>query len=261
MLTPSISYIKTLPLKHKGDCSLIGVAPDQTIYAEEVYGEDGWIAQHEIQFDGEITKTVDEGEGGENLQPLDVPANMTKPKTGWHTMGLNFAGPRHRGMRAPERTADLVQPLTIDEKMTFAKRLKLDLPAPMVRGIAESYVLAECDIVRPHLYFVCRRVRLALALPEERLDDEQQPYDYETRVLYAAHFYDRNEELPNAVLFDDLTETPLARPMDCLLQGDHLYIADGGDAERVSAIHVWKLDLPEREDTETWLRKKVYGEK
>jgi hypothetical protein len=162
-------------------------------------------------------------------------------------------------MRAPERTADLVQPLTIDEKMAFARRLKLDIPAPMLMGIAESYVLAEADIVRPHLYFVCRRVRLALALPEEQQDDDGQPYDYETRVLYAAHFYDRGEELPTAALLDHLTDPPPQRPMDCLLMGDRLYIADGGSAELPSAIHVWRLELPANESGDAKLQKRIYG--
>ncbi len=259
MLTPPLSYMKSLPLKHKDDCSLIGITPDYTIYAEEVYGEQGWVAQHELRFDGTIIRSVDEGEGGASLQPLTLPATLIKPKTGWHTMALNFAGPRHRGLRVLERTADLVQPLTIDEKLAFVKRLNLNLPAPMVMGIAESYVLAECDIVRPHLYFVCRRVRLALALPEEQLDTQQQPYDYDTQILYAAHFYDRNEELPTAVLFESLTEVPLHRPMDCLLAGDHLFIADGGDGERSSTIHVWRIELPEAENSDEQLKKKIFG--
>lgn len=260
MQTPSVTYLTTLPLKYHGDCSLIGVTHDGTIYAEEVYGDEGWIAQHELQQDGTFVRSADENNGANsNVQPLTLPTGLIKPKTGWHTMGLNFAGPRHRGLRAPERTADLVQPLTIDEKMAFAKRLKLDIPAPMLMGIAESYVLSEADIVRPHLYFVCRRVRLALALPEEKLDDDGLPYDYETRVLYAAHFYDRGEELPTAALFDTLTDPPPHRPMDCLLLGDRLYIADGGSADRASAVHIWQLELPVNESGEAKLQKRIYG--
>ncbi|MEP7290880.1 MAG: hypothetical protein ABI835_03805 [Chloroflexota bacterium] len=260
MLTPSVSHVRTLTLKHNGDCNLLGVTPDQTIYAEEVYGDEGLLAQHEVRFDGSFGQSVDEAEGApDTLQPLSLPGKVVKPKTGWHTMGLNFAGPRHRGMRTPERTADLVQPLTIEEKMTLVRRLKLDVPAPLLMGIAESYVLAESDIVRPNLYFVCRRVRLAVALPQERLDADRQPYDYETRVIYTAHFYDRTAELPSGVLFDDLTSAPLHRPMDCLLLDGHLYIADGGSGERLSAIHIWKLELPGVMSGEENLSRKIYG--
>lgn len=260
MLIPSVSHVRTLPLKYNGDCNLLGVTPDQMIYAEEVYGDDGLIAQHEMHPDGTFAQSVDEADGARDaMQPIRLPTNAVKPKTGWHTMSLNFAGPRHRGMRVPERTADLVQPLTIDEKMTFIKRLKLDVPAPLLMGIAESYVLAESDILRPHLYFVCRRVRLALALPEERRDAEGQPYDYDTQVIYAAHFYDRREELPNSSLYDALTDAPLHRPMDCLLLDGHLYIADGGSGERLSAIHIWKLELPEVTSGEENLSKKIFG--
>ncbi len=73
---------------------------------------------------------------------------MIKPQTGWHTMALNFAGPRHRGMRAPERTLDLVRPLSIQEKMALIDRFRLDVPPPLLLGIAESYVLAETPIMR-----------------------------------------------------------------------------------------------------------------
>ena len=242
MEMPHVEHLTTLPLKHNGDCSLLGVCPDGTIYAEEFYGENAQVAQHALRLDGTMVDSVDEADGElESVQPLALPPDIHKPKTGWHTMDLNFAGPRHRGMRAPERTAELVLPMTIDEKMRFAKRLGLNVPAPMLLGVAESYVLAESDIERPHLYFVCRRVRLAVALEGERLDDEQQPYDYDTLVLYAAHFYHRNEELPLTVLLENLTDVPLHRPMDCLLLDDHLFIADGGEGERLSAIHVWRV--------------------
>jgi hypothetical protein len=260
MIIPSVEHVTTLPLKHNGDCSLLGVSPDGTIYAEEFYGENAQVAQHALRLDGTFVQSIDEADGGlDEAEPLALPPETCKPKTGWHTMGLNFAGPRHRGMRGPERTAELVQPMTIDEKMRFAKRLGLNIPAPMVLGVAESYVLAESDIQRPHLYFVCRRVRLAVALESERLDDEQQPYDYDTLVLYAAHFYDRSEELPLSVVLDDLTDVALHRPMDCLLLDDHLFIADGGAGERLSAIHVWRVELPGQETREDVMNRKLYG--
>lgn len=102
MRTPSVTYLTTLPLKYHGDCSLIGVTPNGTIYAEEVYGDEGWIAQHELRQDGTLVRSADENNGSQSdVQPLTLPAELTKPKTGWHTMGLNFAGPRHRGLRTP----------------------------------------------------------------------------------------------------------------------------------------------------------------
>jgi hypothetical protein len=254
-----ITHVATLPLKYNGDCSLIGVTPDRMIYAEEVHGDEGRVAQHALRFDGTFVETIDERDDGSDIQPLVLPPEIVKPKTGWQTMTLNFAGPRHRGMREPERTVDLVQTLGIEEKMMIAERLKLGIAPPQLLGIADSYVLAEARIVRPALYFVCRRVRLTIALSEARLDDDGQPYDYDTHVIYLAHFYDCNEELRLRDCFADLTGVPLYRPMDCLLMGDHLFIADGGSADRPSAIHVWQVELPEVLSEEEKLRRKIYG--
>lgn len=256
-----VSYITSLPLKHNGDCCLLGVTPDLTIYAEETYDAEGWVAQHALRLDGEFVESVDEVFGiNDTLQPLPLPDALIKSQSGWQTMALNFAGPRHRGLRGPERALDLVRPLTLQEKMTLVQQLQLDLPPPLVLGLGESYVLAEAMLIRPHLYFVCRRLRIAYALPEEQLDADQQPYDYDTLVLYLAHFYDRGEELSFSDLVTDLTDVPLHRPMDCLRLGDYLFIADGGELDRLSTIHVWRLDLPT--DTlsyEEKLRKKIYG--
>ncbi len=255
---PLIAHVATLTLKHHDDCSLLGVSPDGTIYAEEVYGENAWVAQHALKIDGTLIESVDEAEGTQEIQPLDLPDGTSLSKSGWQTMALNFAGPRHRGLREPERISDLVRPLDIQEKLAVTRKLKLDLPPPALLGLAESYVLAETRITPPNLYFVCRRLRLAIALAQAKLDAEGQPYDYETQVMYLAHFYD-GSEIPFGKLFENLTDVPLQRPMDCLLVGSKLYIADGGDQDRLSMIHVWQLELPAVPSREEQLIRKIYG--
>jgi len=260
MPAPPVTHVKTLLLKHDGDCSLLGMTADKHLYLEEVYGENGWIAQHELHPDGTFAQTIDEQDGmNEILHPLDLPAAIAKPKTGWHTMALNFAGPRHRGLRGPERIADVVRTLGIDEKMAVIEKFKLGIIPPMLLGIAESYVLAEAELQRPNMYFVCRRVRLAVALPETRLDETGEPYDYETRVIYLAHFYDCEQEPPFIELMADLTDVPLHRPMDCLLLNNQLCIADGGADGRLSAIHLWETVRPEPLTEAEKLKKKIYG--
>lgn len=254
-----VSHITTIPLRHNGDCSLIGVTPDGMIYAEEVYGDDAWVAQHALKPDGTVVESIDELDGTAEIRALDLPPVIAKPKTAWQTMTLNFAGARHRGMREPERLLDLVQTLSFEEKLTLVERLNPKVAPPYLLGIAESYVLSEAPIARPALYFVCRRVRLALALPEAQIDADGQPYDYDTPVIYLAHFYDCNEALRVSDCLADLTGVPLHRPMDCLLVGDLLYIADGGSDERPSAIHVWQVELPEVLSAEEKLRRKIYG--
>ena len=168
MKFPLISEPIRLPLRHNGDCTLLGVTPDYTVYVEEIYGDDAKIAQHALALDGSLLASIDEGDAADGeLRPLDLPPELIKSHSGWHTMALNFAGPRHRGLRAPERTLDLVRPLSVSEKMALVNQLQLDVLPPLLLGIAESYVLAETLISAPNLYFVCRRVRIAVALTEE----------------------------------------------------------------------------------------------
>ncbi len=268
MKFPLISEPIRLPLQHNGDCMLLGVLPgdppdasDCAIYVEEIYDEDGKLAQHALALDGSLLATVDEDSSDDvELRPLELPPGLIKSQTGWHTMALNFAGPRHRGLRAPERTLDLVRPLSIAEKMALIEHFKLDVPPPLLLGIADSYVLAETPIHAPTLYFVCRRVRLAVALTEERTDADGQPYDYDTRVVYLAHFYERDHEPEWSDILAASTAMPLHRPMDCLLVKDRLFIADGGAGDHLSAIHVWQLDLlQDAYSEEAKLNKKLYG--
>ena len=156
MPTPVLEHLTTLQLQHNGDCSLIGVAPDLTIYVEEVYGEEGWLAQLALTLEGTILATVDENYGAETeLSPLALPVKLVEPQRGWHTMALNFTGARHLGLRGPERLDDLVRPFSIPEKIALIHVLELDILPPMLLGLAESYVLAESPLIHPmNLSFV-----------------------------------------------------------------------------------------------------------
>ena len=262
MQPPVFHFLTTLQLRHEGDCSLLGVTPDLTVYAEEIYAPEGWLAQHALTLDGTFRHSVDEMSGtNADVEPLALPPDRVAPRSGWQTMALNFSGPRHRGLRAPERVADVVQPLSIDEKMALTDRLKLGVLPPMLLGLAESYVLGEALLVHPSLFFVCRRLRLAVALPEQRIDEQNEPYDYDTVVCYVAHFHDTQAEArPLIDLLSDVQGVTLHRPMDCLLYADHLFIADGGAAGRSSAIHVFRVEHIEKPLTpEEKLYKKIYG--
>lgn len=246
MEIPTFQYLTTLPLTHAGDCSLLGVATDLTVYAEEIYGDDGWMAQHALRLDGTALNVVDEDYGkNPSVKPITLPDDLKRPNTGWHTMALNFSGARHRGVRREERISEVAQPLSIEDKMLVAGRLQM--PPPTILGLAESYVLAEAGVVYPHLFLVCRRMRVVYALQDEQIDEQHQPYDYDSHVLYAAHLYDRSQEV-QPTLRESLTGLPgvqLHRPMDCLIAHEHLFVADGGEGERVSAVHVWRVERSE----------------
>jgi hypothetical protein len=253
----------TLPLQHSGDCGLLGVSADFTVYVEEVYGQEGWLAQHALTLEGKVLASVDEASGAASqIAPLPLPDDLVEPQRGWHTMGLNFTGPRHRGLRGPERLDDLVHPFSIQEKIAVTKQLALAIVPPMLLGLAESYVLAEAALRPPNLFLICRRLRLAFALPEERTDDEGEPYDYDTRVIHVAHTYDTSAE-QEPVLSDVIRELNggiLHRPMDCLIFRDHLFVADGGGGERTSSVQIWQIeDVEPKLADEDQVRRKLYG--
>jgi hypothetical protein len=259
-----LTHVLTVPLRHDGDCSIVGITPEGTVYVEEIYGEDGWVALHKISSDGSIKASADE-ESGANipLTPLAVPLDLSKPTRVWNTMSLNYAGARHRGLRGLERVDELARTLAIVEKLALIKHLNLDILPPQLLGLVESYVLAEAEVVHPHLFFVCRRARVAYVLPSERADVNGNPYDYDTQAFYGVHFYNRSsdDDPPMTDMLEGLPGVTLSRPMDCMIWGNRLYVADGGDPdiERICHLHVWTLDLPETESPDDEWHRKLYG--
>ncbi len=248
---PALTYVTSLDLKYREDCSILGVTKDLTVYVEEIYSEDAWIAQQAISIKGDVLDIVDEDYGNNtNVQPIALNDVMATPSPGWHCMALNFAGPRRRGLRGPERITDTVLSIPVSAKMKLAKKLDLRLPAPMILGISESYVISEIELKRPNLYFICRRIRVVYALPEEKTDEHNQPYDYDTVTFYVAHLYDKNDinELTLEDALGSLPGAPLNRPMDCVLYDNHIFIADGGSDDRKSMVHVWEVDLMSLQD-------------
>jgi len=237
--------VRSFSLRHKGDCLLLGVTPDHHVYVEEIYGADGWIAQHHYDPDGTLIESIDESDGQITITaPLTLPDNALKSASGWGTMWLNFAGPRHRGIRALERIDQLVRPFTLQDKIHLSTHPLLDLPAPHILGLAESYVLSEAHTAMSGLYLVCRRLRIAYLVIPPGVDEQGEAYDYDTRVLHIAHFAARTPSLDES-LIDQMQPLPgivPTRPMDCVISGDHLFIADGGGDTRLSAVHVWRLE-------------------
>ena len=178
----------TLELAHNGDCYLLGMSPDNTIFVEEVYGPDDWLAQHAFTLDGQQLQSVDEDDGlRANLVPLTLPNDLIRPQSCHHTHRLNFSGsPRWRGLREYERVGDLMRPLSVPTRMTLGQRF--GIAPPMLLGITESRVLAEALMTPPDLYFVCRRIRIAYALSQPQFDADHQPFDYDSIPRLSRSF-------------------------------------------------------------------------
>ena len=235
-----IAYQNTLTLRHHGDCKILGITPDMTLYIEEIYGDDDWLAQHRMTLKGQFIRSVDDQHGHTtHFSPLHLPDNLIRPAPITASAALNFSGPRQRGLREPERIHETVRPLTIATKMQVIQQLGLDLMPPLLLGIAESTVIAEA-LLPPLL--VCRRLRLAYALTTPQRDSDGQHYDYDTHVLYVAHHYETDDfELPPEIVFAGLPGVTLLRPMDCLAHDGYLFVADGGTPQRYSQIHIWQI--------------------
>lgn len=227
-----------LELHHTGDCRLLGVSPAGDVYVEEIYGDDDWFAQHHFDVTGDTIASVDENGGAvADVGPLTLPDDLVKPGPVQAMTGLNFVGPRLRGMRETDRVSDMALSLSVADKMALAQTLGLGMPL----GLGESRVLAEA-VLEDGVYFVCRRVRFLVALPETRHDSAGEPYDYDSVTRYIGHSAHPDDD-PTTGLVDALAGwrgVRLHRPMDCLVHNGRFYIADGGDESRRSGIHIWQ---------------------
>lgn len=236
-------HLQSIMLNHHENCYIAGLMPEQSmLYVGELYGDD-WTVEHRISLTDFSMVSWDEAKQASNQRVFNQPRNLIEPVSAHETTSLQYVGARWRGMREAENLADLVQPISVMEKMAIIKKLGLSIPAMMLFGVAESRVLAEAHL-QNSLFFVCRRIRLAIALSEVKRDADQQPYDYDTLPIEIVHLYDVETDEAPPIIESLMTfgETPVHRPMDCLLHDGKLYIADGGDADRVSHIHIFNLE-------------------
>ncbi len=243
MPTTQLSYLHSIALAHEGDCLLRGISPEGHLFIDELYGADDWLAQHVITLDGAFIYSIDENFGeNDDFLPLDVPEEVLPPQAVNPHHRLNFGGARYRGLHEPERIAELVRPLSLPAKMQVIETLQLDIVPPLLFGVAESTVLAEATLT-PETTLVCRRLRLAYRLAQVQYDEDKQPYDYDTLILHVVHPYSpaiHDHEMPPLEVFAGLPGVMLYRPMDCLIFGDYVVVAEGGDPDYPAQIHVWR---------------------
>lgn len=235
-----LQFTKTIHLQHDGDCRIVGVTPDGRLFVEELYGEDDWLAHSAYSAAGELIALADEQFGAQPFTPLALPDMLFTPTAPRAALHLNYAGARERGLREHERVQDLVQPLSVAEKMLVVDVLKLGIAPPMLLGIAESTVLAEAVLTDDTL-LVCRRLRFAYALPTAQQDAGGQFYDYSSAVVHTACVYSMSSEVPPPLEAVLRGIGGLHRPLDCVCYDGHIFVADGGAAGRYSSVQVFQL--------------------
>ena len=231
-------HLVTHSLIYHGDCKLLGITNKGFIYAEELYGDEDWLAQHKLSVADGILETVDEL-AGENpaITPLSLPDDLITSPIRSCCEVLTFRGARLRGIYSEERIDELVLPLTVDEKIEIVEFMEWDIEPMQIIGVAESVVLARTPLTA-ETYVVCRRVRIAYRLGK-RVD---QSYDYDSLDMYLLHeFKPKSNTVPEWVdCLNDIDDVVLLRPMDCLYHAGRLYVADGGEDDDMSAIHVFE---------------------
>ncbi len=241
-----LEHLATFELDRAGDCQIIGVDDAGNIFVEEIYGDDDLLAQYHLcKSEGRLA-AVDEGDRAEGDSiPLALPHNILRPSRARRFQHLDFGGARRRGLAALERVNDLTRRLTMMEKIQLVEYLELDIDPGGLIGMAESRIIAACRISNAH-WIVCRRMRIAYRLPKLRSDSLGRTYDYDSIPVYLLHpLADLAQELPDLDTCLRWTqEAELYRPQDCMTWRDKLLVADGGDDDVPSALHIFDLNLP-----------------
>lgn len=244
-------------LRHASEVSLLGATED-SVWVEEMYG-DLWVAQHQIAPGIGIVASVDEDEGrATDLTPLDIAPEAIAPRRAWAALHLNVAGARHHGLREEDRLADVLRPLSIEDK--FAVAAWLGVPAPSLLGLAERYVLAECPLTAADDLLLCMRLRFAIAV-SRHIGTDGLACDYETRVGYVLQRWHAGDDAPPLEPWvNGLPGVPLERPMDVQRIGERLFIVEGGLGEHPATLAIVQVEgLPQPTDRAAELARKLYG--
>jgi hypothetical protein len=208
-----LTHTAVLPLHAHADSNLVGVSADYTIYVDIL---DDDVIHRAFGLDGTPAATI---------HPR---ADLVQPHMGHSNHWLNFRGPRHRGLREAERLSDMLRPFPVPTRMALSEHLGI-----MPLGLAESTILSEAALPTTNLTVVCRRLRIAYALPTVQLDSDNEPYDYDTVTLHVAQVVTPGQD-------DLLSSLPgLDTPMDCVVRDPYLFVLD---TALPGAVHIWMLN-------------------
>lgn len=251
----NFEHVRTVPLRHNGECGLLGVGPDLDFYVEEIYGEEGWMAQSGYDLEGNLLAEVDEVSGAnQGVERLQKPGNLVRPHTGRSDIRLNFGGARHRGLQTEDRIEEMVRPLEMAEKMMLVEEgLVPAIPPPTILGLAQSYVVSEVQLTRPArdtlpLFLLSRRLRIAYRLLEPLVDARGERYDYDSLEVAILQRYTPGDEdlsLGEMMVSKATLGVELNRLNDIILRDGYLFAADsaGERDDVISQVHIWLLTL------------------
>lgn len=244
-------HVQTVPLAYNGECGLRAVGPQLDFYAEEIYGDEGWMAQYHYSFEGQQLAAVDEQHGdNQGEERLAMQGSVLRPMTGANFQ-LNFGGARLRGLQAEDRIADITQALPVPDKLFLADGGYLPgVQPPAILGLSHSYVVSEVRLSAPGeappLFLLSRRLGVSFRLAAPAEDAEGLPYDYDTQEFGVLQLYyagQNHTPLEETILGASALGLVPRWPTDIVVRDDHLFVADSarGQAEVLSRIHIWKI--------------------
>lgn len=207
--------------------------------------DEDWIAQYVFDSDGMLLAVYDEDCGrAASSEPLSLTGFTAPPVSPAIANIFEYAGGRWRGLRDTDRVPDVLQSVTIAEKLALVVR---GIPN-VILGIAESRAMAAARIDSNAAdsaawTLVCRRLRIAYTVPLA-YDAHGLPYDYDTDVLFLAQWVDsRNLSVPP--LIEALPVGVIGtRPADALYDARcaRLYVADNGDERYPAVVRVFQIE-------------------
>lgn len=243
----TFTHLRSIPLFYHEWCGLLGVDERLNIYVEEIY-EDTWVAQYQFNFSGELIRRVDEGRGQNgHFARLELPPDLRTPQPARVAAALNYGGARWHGDLEADRVVDLAVPLSLEERQVLVKMgLQSEAMLPYILGIIHSYVLSEAE-VRPNLFVLCRRLRVAyrLRVPQVRGEDGVLE-NYDSVEFALAQWFDPaqpDRPLHASWLGPEALGVRLNWPMDVIACGDTLFLADSAyrSGRGPSAIHIFQM--------------------
>ncbi len=196
--------------------------------------------RHQVRYRGVWPPDILSAPPAQNL-----PADLIAPQTPGAPHPLDKTATRLRGLRETDRLADWLYALPIADKMALMPHLPLPpgITPMQILGISESRVLSIATLT-PDVSLLCRRLRLAYALPGPQVDADGLPYDYDSLTLHLLHTHaitDADDALLTTEHLSEFAGVGLHQPVDCLSHAGYLYIADDGGGQQPNRLHIWRI--------------------
>jgi len=224
-----------ISLPHTGVCGILGITPQLDLYIEEIYLPNDDIIHHHINPKGIIIQSS---------ETLKLPTTIIAPTIHPSTTQLNYTGGRTRGIREAERLQDWAKPFSIAEKMHLIQTFNLSITPMQLFGMINSVVLSSVKL-QSNWFVVCRRIALAIALPQMQYDENRLPYDYDSHIIQTAHLYHSSWEdsPPIEAVLAGIGDTRLNGAYDCVIIDNQLFISENGNNKN-NTIHQWSIAHP-----------------